>query len=127
EHLNVRFWMEYLKKNDANIKEAFRHQSIGINPSKDIGKNYMAAFDIQDKIHLDEVNTIAKEGLQIFDDLFGFPSVFFTPSALIHSNGMHSELKKCHINFIDMARQRMEPTLNGKYKKHFHYMGQKNN
>lgn len=126
EHLNVRFWLEFLQKKDKNVIEAFKLKSIGVNPSHKTAKGYMAAFDIKDKNHLKEVIEISSEGLQIFEDLFGYKSKFFTPSALIHNDGMHEELKKNSIEFIDMARQRIEPNLNGKYTKRFHYMGQKN-
>jgi hypothetical protein len=126
EHLNVRFWMDYLKKNDENVIEAFKHQSIGVHPSLKNSKGYMSAFDLENKSHLEEVIEVAKNGLEIFENLFGYKSILFTPSALIHNNGMHEELKKHSIELIDMARQRIEPMLNGKYKKRFHYMGQKN-
>lgn len=126
EHLNVRFWMEFLERKDRNVLEAFKLRSIGVNPSHKTDKGYMAAFDIQDNIHLQEVIEIAQDGLQLFEELFGYKSVLFTPSALIHNNGMHGELKKLSIQYIDMARQRIEPSLKGKYKKRYHYMGQKN-
>lgn len=127
EHLNVRFWMEFLQKKDKNIVEAFKLNSIGVSPSQKSKKDYMAAFDIQDKNHLEEVIEIAAEGLQIFQDLFGYKSLLFTPSSLIHNNGMHQSLRDNSIELIDMARQRIEPNIDGNFKKRFHYMGQKNN
>lgn len=125
EHLNVRFWMNFLKKKDENVLAAFNTQSIGIEPKNNDGRGYMAAFDLIEKDHLDELNEIAKEGLDIFEDLFGYRSVLFTPSALIHNDNMHSNLKDNGIKFIDMARSRTEPIFQGKKKK-FHYMGQTN-
>src|SRR5690554_1746207 len=41
EHLNVRFWMEFLQKKDKNVLEAFKQQSIGISPAQNTDKGYM--------------------------------------------------------------------------------------
>lgn len=126
EHLNVRFWMDYLIKKDENVLAAFKNQSIGINPKHNNGIGYMAAFDLEEESHLTELNEIANDGLNIFESLFGYRSVFFTPSALIHNDKMHSSLKDNGIKFIDMARSRVEPTFKGTKKKRYHYLGQKN-
>lgn len=126
EHLNVRFWLNFLKKKDEYVLEAFNMQSIGIEPKDNGGRGYMAAFDLIEENHVDELNKIAQEGLDIFEDLFGYRSVLFTPSALIHNDKMHSSLKDNEIKFIDMARSRIEPDFQGGRKKRFHYMGQVN-
>lgn len=127
EHLNVRFWMEFLNKKDKNVQAAFKLQSIGINPQNNNDKGYMAAFDLKESNHLVDLNKIANDGLAIFEDLFGYRSVLFTPSALIHHDDMHTKLKEDGIKFIDMARSRTEPTFQGGKKKRFHYLGQTNN
>ena len=126
EHLNVRFWMEFLNNKDENVTAAFKHQSIGINPKHNNGIGYMAAFDLKDRNHRKELNDIATDGLNIFEDLFGYRSVLFTPSALIHHDDMHAQLNEDGIKYIDMARSREQPTYNGTKKKKYHYLGQKN-
>ena len=126
EHLNVRFWMEFLNNKDENVTAAFKHQSIGINPKHNNGIGYMAAFDLKDRNHRKELNDIATDGLNIFEDLFGYRSVLFTPSALIHHDDMHAQLNEDGIKYIDMARSRVQPTYNGTKKKKYHYLGQKN-
>lgn len=126
EHLNVRFWMEFLNNKDENVLAAFTHQSIGINPKKNNGIGYMAAFDFKDENHLKELSDIASDGLNIFEELFGYRSVLFTPSALIHHDYMHAQLKKDGIQYIDMARLRLVPNYKGTKTKKYHYLGQKN-
>ena len=126
EHLNVRFWMSFLNKNDENVLTAFKNQSIGINPKHNNGIGYMAAFDLVEQNHIQELNEIATDGLNIFEDLFGYRSVLFTPSALIHHDDMHAQLNEDGIKYIDMARSREQPTYNGTKKKKYHYLGQKN-
>ncbi len=126
EHLNVRFWMSFLNKNDENVLTAFKNQSIGINPKHNNGIGYMAAFDLVEQNHIQELNEIATDGLNIFEDLFGYRSVLFTPSALIHHDDMHPQLKEDGIKYIDMARSRLAPTYNGNKTKKYHYIGQTN-
>lgn len=126
EHLNTRFWLEYLQKKDINVFKAFEFESIGIEPAVSSKKGYMAAFDVWNKEHLAELNAIVADGLNIFEELFGYRATLFTPSALLHNDKLHPDLYKNGIHFIDMARNRNEPQLDGTYKKRFHYMGQKN-
>ena len=126
EHLNVRFWMNFLNKKDENVLTAFKTQSIGINPKHNNGIGYMAAFDLVEENHRQELNEITTDGLNIFEDLFGYRSVLFTPSALIHHDDMHAQLNEDGIKYIDMARSRVQPTYNGTKKKKYHYLGQKN-
>jgi len=126
EHLNVRFWMYLLRENDKNILTAFNNKSIGVNPKNKTSYDYMAAYDLIEQNHIEELNQITKEGLDIFENLFGYRSVLFTPSALIHHNDMHSELKKQGIEYIDMARSRLMPNYKGTKTKKYHYLGQTN-
>src|SRR5690606_14818559 len=81
---------------------------------------------LKDKDHRKELNDIATDGLNIFEDLFGYRSVLFTPSALIHHDDMHPQLKEDGIKYIDMARSRLAPTYNGNKTKKYHYLGQTN-
>lgn len=126
EHLNVRFWMSFLNKKDENVLAAFKNHSIGINPKINNGIGYMAAFDLIEKNHQNELSDIATEGLNIFEKLFGYRSVLFTPSALIHHDDMHKQLKKDGIMYIDMARSRLMPNYKGTKTKKYHYLGQIN-
>lgn len=126
EHLNTRFWLEYLQKKDINVSKAFEFESIGIEPAVSSKKGYMAAFDVWNKEHLAELNAIVADGLNLFEELFGYRATLFTASALLHNDKLHPDLYKNGIRYIDMARNRKEPKLDGTYKKRFHYMGQKN-
>ncbi|HTO14548.1 MAG TPA: hypothetical protein VLZ83_02205 [Edaphocola sp.] len=126
EHFNVRFWMDYLRSKDKNVLEAFLNKSIGIRPANKDGIGYMAAFDLVSSDHLKELEGIVQDGLNLFEKLFGYRAVLFTPPGLLHNDGLNNNLKKNGISFIDMARLRKEPDLKGRYKKRYHYMGQKN-
>ena len=126
EHLNVRFWMRVLQAKDEAVLSAFREKSIGILPKNRALPKYMEAFDIENEDHLNEVTNIANDGLKIFEQMFGYRSVFFTPPGLIHNNGMHESFSESGIKAIDMARSRIMPKVNGKRTRRIHYMGQKN-
>lgn len=124
EHLNVKYWMQHLQNEDPHVLEAFHLNSIGIDAVNDSG--YMAAFDWSDKEHILELEGIITEGLKVFETMFGYKSMFFTASALIHNDAIHKSLHENGIKFIDMARSRQEPKIGGGYKRRIHYMGQKN-
>lgn len=126
EHFNVRFWMDYLRKKDRNVLEAFLNNSIGIRPATKDGMGYMAAFDLISPDHLKELEGILQDGLNLFEKSFGYRAVLFTPPALLHNDELNGYLKRNGIFYVDMARSRREPNMNGGYKKRYHHMGQKN-
>lgn len=126
EHLNERLWLEFLQKKDLNVSKAFDYESIGIEPTIPTPKGYMAAFDFINKEHLDELNTIITDGLEVFEKLFDYKSTFFTAPALVHNDEMHQNLHENGVQFIDVARNRKEPLADGTYKRKFHYIGQRN-
>ncbi len=125
EHLNVRFWMRLLQSGDKHVREAFDRESIGINPVLK-NKKYMAAFDPESLQHQLELKEIATDGLGLFEKQFGYKATLFTPSALIHHDSLHDNLKKDGIGMIDMARLRYEPTFKGGRRRRFHFMGETN-
>ena len=83
EHLNASMWMQYLREGDISVRAACDEgvYSLDVNSRKDPRKKFLAAFNI---LYKDEygfaINSI-KEGLGIFEQLFGFrPSSMIAPS-----------------------------------------------
>ena len=83
EHIHVKRYMEAI--NSASEKEqlAFQHKAIISTHSKTCKNpylnNYFAGQDYSDESELEAIEKITKDGLQMFEDIFGFKSLSFTP------------------------------------------------
>ena len=77
EHLNVLMWLRLLQEGYQPIRESFKRCvfSTQVDYSVDERKHSLAAFNIADASEYDFVTTSVKEGLDIFEKLFGYRSV----------------------------------------------------
>jgi hypothetical protein len=76
EHLNATQWLKRLQSGDERFLRAFEVSCFAIN---DLDKgnnraNLMASYDYQNEEELDFVKISIKEGLQLFEQTFGFTS-----------------------------------------------------
>lgn len=84
EHLNVLLWMENLRKGDIQTKIAFDHGIWGYDRT-DNQPSYQVAFSIKSMEDLNYQANVVKEGLGLFEKLFGYKSAFFVPpNGLLH-------------------------------------------
>jgi len=128
EHLNVRFWMKTIGRELFSEKLAFENEVIlGIRvpyePVQDY--NYMAAFEYDNEDHMKEIEEITKEGLSMFNEVFGFRSKSFVASCSIQGEHIDSLLKEEGIDFHQCGQQ-YRPLGNRKYKLINKYWGQSN-
>ena len=126
EHLNVAAWMRDLQKNDNTTIQGFKHKFWGFR-QKEGAISYQAAFDLQFQSDLAVQQDILKDGLVLFEKLHGRKAKFFVPP-----NGpFHHTLEKvaalAGIEYMSTSKIHHEPLGNGKTKKHFRYLGKKNN
>jgi hypothetical protein len=107
---------------------AFEHGVTGIGPSEasDIHKDYQAAFDIDLADDTRKLRTVLSEGLMLFEKLLGYKASFFTPANGLFSHQLYQTLLQHEINYINVGKIDKEPLGQKKYKRGFHYLGQKN-
>lgn len=79
EHLNVKKWLNMLREGHASTIRAFELQCFGLTSAVDpsIKRNYMGAFNSGMKDDIESYGVILKEGLNIFEQLFGYRSKSF--------------------------------------------------
>lgn len=83
EHLNVELVERKLAANDKTLMINLSNQSlvaIGDEPSMP-GVGFSHAYGVWDKAELSRHKEIISDGLRIFEDVFGYHSVTFTPPA----------------------------------------------
>lgn len=119
EHLNVDQWMKGLKENDRFLREAFDLEMISISslPSR-MKYSYMESFDFFSTEEEDNKKSIVKEGLDLFEKIFGFRSKSFIASCYIWGKSLEKVLSENGIEFIQGMNNQIQPKLDGNSHRH---------
>lgn len=130
EHFNVPLWMKDLKNNHHETGLAFKHHFFGLKTktSSPYQTNYLAAYRVESHHELELINAILTEGLQEFEDVFGFKSRSFIACNYVWPEEIEETLLKNGVRTLQTQRGRTmpQPNKNGKSKIKYHYTGQKN-
>lgn len=127
EHLNVSLWLNALRSAKPETILAFKYNFFGLltDTTSIRSKHFLAAFDFQNEAELDSQKSILQEGLQLFEQLFGYKSESFIAPNYIWSNQLDKTLKDSGVKYVQTQRFQLEPTTTKFYKNSFRYTGQK--
>lgn len=124
EHVNVTRWMEALRNRSRNIMIAFDHETTFS------GKGDYNFMEVLDFNHLDDLIFMKEslvEGLDLFEDLFGFRSRSFIPPCYVWDSEIEKSLYFNGIRYIQGLYVQSVPTGTfGNYRKKYHFLGSKN-
>jgi hypothetical protein len=127
EHLNVPLWMRALQSNDTLTMEGFHQGFWGFRNKSFSPVNYQAAFDLDNPGDLEMQMEIIKTGLELFEQLNGYKAEFFVPPNGPINRALFPIAAQSGIKGISTAKKHLEPLGNNKFKKSYHYLGQRNN
>jgi hypothetical protein len=125
--LNIKIFNQLLKAKDHELLTALKNNSY--TSIQNLGNktiSYTAAFDF---LNFDEnfyFEEIIKNGLDLFEDVYGARAVHFNSPGGEENRIIHKYLLDAGIKYIDAKLVKMEHLGNGKYKKIFNYTGKKN-
>lgn len=127
EHLNVAVWIKALQSNNLETHLAFNEGMWAFVPKENLwkGLEYEAAFQPSELSELETHEAIIKEGLDLFENLFGYRAKYFVPPNGHINNRLNSISFKEGIKFRSTAKIQAEPYGSGKIKKRIHWLGQK--
>ncbi len=127
EHLNVSTWMNALQKGEPQTRIAFDEGLWGFVPDQKTlpGFDFQAAFLLNNPGELDFHKTIIREGLDLFEKLFGYRAIYFVPPNGPINNKLNETLAENGIQFRYTAKMQMEPIGYRQSKKKIHWLGQK--
>lgn len=122
EHLNVKKWMKALKSGDEVTRLAFDFGTYGLTSEVDvrIKGNYMGAFNSGLPEDISVYNEILKEGLDLFEKIFGYRSLTFIPTTYTWSPDIEPILKENGVKYLQgIVHQRIpiDDDTTFKYKK----------
>lgn len=133
EHLNVKRWLEALKKNDTLAHLAFQKNMFSVHAKGDKSscrKEYLDAFgNPSTNISLRQYAQIIREATELFKDIHGFYSKSFIAPCYTWPIEIEPILKQLGVSYLQGVRvQRIPVNVNNdvKIKKKYHYIGQKN-
>ena len=124
EHLNLTVFNAKLNKKDAQLLTALKNKSYTSISDEDYPTmSAMAELDFWDVKENEALKPILKEGLQLFEEVYGYPSNYFTPPVFNIHHSLFQTLKDNGIQFLDLALLRNEHQGFNVYKKSFNYIG----
>jgi len=129
EHLNVSLWMRDLQNGIEDTRRAFEYEFYGLKTetSSQLQKNYLAAYWAESSGGLVALKEVTKEGLDLFEQTFGFRSQSLIAANYIYPKALEPFLKKQGLDFIQTQRGHIGPLIDSnKITKYNHYTGQKN-
>ena len=128
EHLNAQRWLRALQSGNKAVHKTFEHSitAVHIGPKNEFLGDFQAAFDLDLPEDVNYMKDMLAEGLNLFENLWGYKSPYFVATNGPFNNSLEQVLVKNGVKYILGERLQYEPLGNGKYKIHFHYIGMKN-
>jgi len=128
EHLNVSMFMKALQEGDQDVHFAFNHEmpgSIPKNGSKG-GNKYVEALRYVNET--DKLNKLAivKEGLELFEKIFGNKSESFIAPNYIWSPDFDKSIAEMGVLYYQGNRKMKEPCGDGSVNLMSHTLGEQN-
>ena len=129
EHLNAYLWLKDLRKGIKDTKISFDSNFFGLktNTSSNVRKHYLATYFSETLDEFDFVKDTLYDGVEKFEQLFGFKSKSFIASNYTWATELEKELSKLQFKSIQSQRKQVNTDFNkGTIKYVPHYTGQKN-
>lgn len=130
EHLNVSKWLKSLQSNDEIAQLCFgdKHFSLTSIVSPKVNIRYMDAFANAEKQTLHDEKRIIIQGLNMFEDIYGFRSESFIAPCYTWRKELEETLASCGVKYFQGLAYQLIPINDDplKCKSKFHKLGEKN-
>jgi hypothetical protein len=129
EHLNISYWMEALQAGQPQIRLGFKNNFYILDTAThpDIIHSCTSAHYPKTKKESIEIEAAVKDGLHIFENIFGYASRSFTGTGYIWSSGIEKMLANEGVRYLKGLVIQREPIIGtGKFRTKYHYTGQRN-
>ncbi len=124
EHLNLTIFNDKLQKRDPQLLAALQNRSFtSISDEAYPTMQSTAALDFWDLTENEKLIPTLKDGLEKFEQVYGYRSNHFTPPVYSIHHSLFATLKQNGIDFIDLGLVRKEHQGFGKYKSEVNYTG----
>jgi hypothetical protein len=127
EHINLKILNEKLANRDRELLTDLKNRSYtSISSTGYSTIDWSAAFDFWDFEETKSFGAIIEDGLNMFEQVFGFRAVYFNAPGQPEHHSLHEHLYKNGIKYIDTPFIKSEHQGHNKYTKELNYIGRKN-
>ncbi len=129
EHLNVTRWMKALKNNVGNVRLAFEMGMYDLSEGNKItADSYMDTLNFENEDELEFQKKSIEEGLDLFEQIFGYRSKTFIAPCYIWDSKLNSVLAENGVKALQGGWFQLKPKVGilHKFRKEFHYTGERN-
>ena len=124
EHLNLKVFEEKLKVNDKELITNLENRSFtSLSRTGYKTISAVAAFDFWEFTENERFHDIITDGLNRFEEVYGYRSRHFTPPVYNIHPVLYRTLMDNGVEFIDSALLKSEHQGNGTFKKRLNYTG----
>jgi len=128
EHIQVKRWIEAINSESTKEQLAFDNRAIiwtgASNDKSPYKKDYFKGFDYETEEEAKDVEAIHRDGLRLFQEIFGMKSVTFTAQGSVWGDHLLPMLHEEGVKLI--GGQQLHPDGRGGYKVINKYWGTKN-
>lgn len=126
EHLNLEVLEMKLKNKDKEVLSALDNRSYtSLSSSGFDNISFTAAFEFENKNRNDFFESIIEDGLNKFEQVYGYRSTHFNPPGGREHPIIHEFLAKNGIKYLDTPFLKSEHQGKGKYRKILNWTGKK--
>lgn len=128
EHINVPLWLKLLREKNTELLKAFDLGCWWASTYNESQLSLQASYDSVNKSDINFHSIAIKEGLHLFENIFGFASQSFIANNYIWSPELDKITSKGGVKYIQGMKYQKLPSFgyNGKRKMIRHYLGDKN-
>lgn len=125
EHLNVEKWMHELQKGNEELMACFDLQAWGIRYNN-LQDSVLAGLIVNSKKSIELQKEILKEGMQLFQEIFGYTSKYFIAPCYTWNPELNETLKLLGVDILQGAYLQHLSKKGYKSGSLYNYMGKKN-
>lgn len=127
EHLNVSLFMKALQTVDSDVHFSFEHEMPGSIPYEELkGNKYVESLKYTNVADKQEKLQIILEGLELFEQLFGYRSESLIPPNYLWSSDFDEAVSSFGVRFYQGNRKMKEPKYGEGMELHPRRLGEKN-
>jgi hypothetical protein len=124
EHVNVVRWMEALREQTPEMMFTFDHETTF---SGDGDYNFMEVLDYNTPADLQQMKESLAEGLDLFEQVFGYRSLSFIPPCYTWNSDVEEVLHAGGVRYFQGIMTQLIPTGSfGNYRRKYHFQGSRN-
>lgn len=130
EHVNIPRWLQSLREADPAIRLAFDHSMFSIHAERKpvVVNEWMDALNGDSEKELSDKMTIVKQGLDLFNKIWGFRSKSFIAPCYVWDSALEPVLADNGVLYLQGVVTQLNPTNEPGYlyKIKYHYQGERN-